>query len=185
MQAEIKFDPSVNKFTLGGLVLPRVTEIIDSAGLVDKAWFTDEHRLRGQAVHTAVLYDIQNDLDKSSIHESIAGYLRGWFLFKSETNFKPIVDLCEKRHWHPLYKYTGMVDLFGPLNYYPAIIDIKTGNAPTACYQTAAYAEFPAYKGYMPKRYDLRLFPDGTYTLKWHRKQDDFLTFLSFLKNYR
>ena len=180
--SELIFDPSTHTYTLRGQRLLSVTQVIDAAGLIDKQWFTDEHRLRGTAVHEAVLYDVQSDLDKTQLHELIAGYVEGWFAFKRDSKFVPIKKLCEKPQFHPLYLYAGTADLFGMLNSYPALIDIKTGDSPTAGIQTSAYVEFPVFKAYTPKRFTLRLYKEGTYKLIQHTDKTDFPKFMECLK---
>jgi hypothetical protein len=58
--------------------LPSVTQILKSVGLIDTAFYTEEGRARGSAVHLACEYFDQGDLDEDSLDPQIAGYLQGY-----------------------------------------------------------------------------------------------------------
>jgi hypothetical protein len=181
MMNKLEFDNETHTYRLNGTVLKSVTTIIKDAGLIDDRWFTEFSRWRGSAVHEAVFYDIHNDLDPN-IHEQIKPYMEAWFKFKQDTKFQPFKHLCESRQYHPIYKYAGSPDLPGMLNGSPALIDIKTGDCPTAGLQTAAYAMFPKLMAYSFKRFSLRLRIDGTYRLNRHDKVSDKIDFLAALR---
>jgi hypothetical protein len=181
----LEFDVDSHTYRLGDEILPSVTTIIKNAGLIDSSWFTEASAWRGSAVHEAIFFDIHNDLDISSLHKIVAPYVDGWMKFKRDTKFIPIVRLCERRSFHPVYKYAGSPDLVGILNGSPVLIDIKTGECPTAGIQTAGYAMFTEIAAFNPKRFSLRLKPDATYKLKPHTDENDFLIFLDALKQSR
>ena len=182
---DLQFDAEKHIYTLNGRQLVSVTQSLVLGGLVDPTWFTDFGRDRGTAVHEAVLYDVQADLDRASVHPAIRGYVDGWFRFLIESRFKPIPKFCERRQFHPLHFYAGTLDLWGLLNARHVIIDVKTGDASTAGYQTAAYSKFPAFMAYNPDRYSLRLYPDGRYKLNKHDDPNDWLVFLNNLERIR
>lgn len=182
---ELTFDEAAHVYRLNGTPLISVTTVLKKAGIVVADFFTEEGRLRGTAVHKAVFYDIHADLHLDSLHPMIRPYVEGWLKFKRETHFRPIKALCEVRHHHPLYFYAGTPDVVGWLNGRPALIDVKTGDATTARFQTAAYREFPKILALQPDRFDLRLKPDGTYRLNRHPNHNDILQFWDALKKVR
>ena len=176
------FDKENHIYTLNGTKLFSVTQSLVQSGLIDTRWFTDEGRDRGKAVHEAIYLDLHNDLYVDGLHEIIRPYLDAWFKFKTEMRFKPILELCELKQFHPIYMYAGTPDSVGLLNGRHVLIDWKTGDASTAHLQTAAYKEFPRIKPYNPDRLSLRLYKTGKYKLIKHDDQDDFYNFLSNLK---
>lgn len=184
-QPQIEFDPVAHRYTLNGQELMSVTTILKEAGLIDDRWFTDESRARGTAVHEAVFYDIHSDLHVESLHKTIQPYVEAWFRFKRDCDFVPKTELCEARMYHPLHGYAGTPDLVGILNGRPVLIDIKTGDCPTARYQTAAYREFPRVRAISPDRFSLRLFPDGRFKLSDHKNPNDFHVFLEALQKVK
>ena len=186
MQTEqIKFDAPTHKYTVGNREVMSVTTILKEAGMIDTQWFTEESRLRGTAVHEAVFYDIHNDLHEDGMHDIIRPYVQAWFKFKNDTDFLPLSSMCEARMYHPIYEYAGTPDLIGRLNGRMVLIDIKTGDCPTARFQTAAYREFPKVRALSPARFSLRLFNDGKYKCLQHSDPNDFLVFLDALKKVR
>ena len=64
--------------------LLRVTEVIRLAGLIDTAWLMDEARDRGSAVHMAAHYLDENDLEWSSVPDSVILRLRQYQRWKDE-----------------------------------------------------------------------------------------------------
>lgn len=175
------FDEVNRIFTLRGKVLLSVTDILVLSGIVDPTFFTEISRIRGTAVHQAVFLDIFGDLHVPGLHPMVRPYIEAWFLFKARTRFRPILSLCEKRFYHPLYGYVGRPDLVGWLNGRPALIDIKSGGAGAAKYQLAAYREFPAIIGYQPDRFSLSLKADGSYRLDPYSNPNDWLVFYDAL----
>ena len=51
--------------------LPHVTDILRDAGLIDTTWFTQEARDRGTAVHAAIHYLLDGDLDRDTLDPAI------------------------------------------------------------------------------------------------------------------
>lgn len=178
---DFNFDEESHVYTLNGNRLPSVTEIISKAGLSDCRYFTELGRLRGTAVHTAILFDIFDDLYFDGLHDIVKPYVKGWLRFKKDTGFIPDLRLSEKPQYHPLYLYAGKPDTAGLMNGRYILPDIKTGDSSTARFQTAAYAEFPEIKQFLPDRFDLRLYPNGSYKLNAHLNENDWPVFLNAL----
>ena len=178
----LTFDEENHVYRWNDAVVPSVTQILKHGGIIDDRWYTDDARDRGVAVHKAADLHIRNNLDEGSIHPIVRPYFDGLLKFMKDTRFKPMLQFCEVRQFHPIYIYAGTPDFFGILNGRPALIDVKTGDArQSARYQTAAYANFPMLKAYSPDRFDLRLYNDGRYKLNPHPDAQDFNVFLSCL----
>ena len=109
----LTFDKALHQYRLDGRLLPYVSEIMQTTGY-DPYFGNNEDAMElGRNVHeTTALYDC-GDLDESSLHPVLAGYLEGWKRFKTE--------------WVPTLRRT-------------TICDIKTNSVPwTAGIQMAFY----------------------------------------------
>jgi hypothetical protein len=163
--------------------LPRVTEILKSAGLINGDWFTDESRDRGTFIHQATVIDEQGDLDESfEPTRQYMGYIMAWRKFLAEHKCR--WTHIEQRMEHPAFRYSGIPDREGTVDDKPTIVDIKSGSAAKwHKLQGAAYcAFFP--KPHLYQRLVVRLQDDGTYHLEWfgpHTYQADLGVFLSAL----
>lgn len=184
----VEFDAASHIYKVDGRRVINVTTALSLGGFPPSAYYTDEGRIRGEAVHDAVFLDIDNDLHigPEGLHPLIRGYVEGWFKFRREARFKPIRDLCEVPMYNRDYGYVGKPDVVCFLNGRPAVIDIKTGMSSTARYQIAGYAQFPrvlAEFGFKePRRFDLRLTPTGDYRLTPHTDPNDLLVFINCLR---
>lgn len=141
-QAALHFDEATHTYTLGGRVLPSVTQVLDT---IDSEWkeFVDpvaleEAKIRGRHVHRLVELDVRDELDEDSVAPAYQGHLRHWRAFMAETRFKPI--LAEQRVHHADLGYAGTLDLLGMIGSDFWLVDVKTGTIPrTVGLQTAAY----------------------------------------------
>lgn len=160
------FDAELHLYTVDGVVLPSVTQILEAAGVVDYSYLPPATRRmalgRGSAVHQATQFDDEGDLDESCMDEELAPYLAAWRRFRAETGFAP--DLIEYRSHHPKYGYAGTLDRRGSFaTGARAIVDLKTNSSEGwVRLQLAAYAAFfedpRAYR-----RVCVELRKDGTY----------------------
>lgn len=176
-----RFNAEDHSYFLGDRRLFSVTQALVKSGYIDTQWFNEFAAFRGTAVHHGINLDINNQLDRNSIHDLIDPYMQAWFAFKRDAMIRFYPDLCEKPMYHPAYYYAGTPDIFCKINGGYAIVDIKTGEAPWADLQTAAYAHMPVFMPYDIKRFSLRLRPDGQYRLKRHSSIHDFPKFLQAL----
>lgn len=161
----IQFDEVTHRYTKNGIVIPSVTQILSSAGLIDDDWYTEESRQRGKAVHIACHYFDENDLDWNSVSPQYLPYVQAHQKFCKDTSIQ--WTLIEHRIYNPVYNYCGILDREAILNGEPAIIDLKTGLVNKwVALQTAAYeAGLPPLVNKSRKRFALQLKSDGTYKL--------------------
>ena len=167
----LTFDHELHVYSLGERVLPSVTEILKGAGIVNDRWWTEAGRWRGSAVHAACWYDDQNDLNEATLDPSLRNYLDAYRKFKTETGFIP-TDI-ETPIYNDLLGYAGTPDRIGNL---PGgkfcLPDLKSGaSSKVTRYQTVAYAAcLPSPRKYV--RMEVRLKPDGKYTLQVYEPKD-------------
>lgn len=185
----LTFDPLPHEYRWIGEIVPGVTGILENVGIIDYGYLSNETRAmalaRGSAVHSACHFDDEGDLVENDAIEPIMGYVRGWRKFRKETQFTP--RLIEFRSYNPSHGFAGCLDREGdtPLWKLPAIVDIKTNEAPIwTAYQTAAYASFfPSPRAYM--RLAVELHKDGRYHVEPYYPQDWYEHFEVFISAQR
>ena len=182
-----EFDPVAHRYTLDGIVLPSVTQIL--RGLDDfahvPARVLEKARDRGTRVHSACSLDVLGTLDEATVDDEVAPYLAQFRRFPRESGFMPTLSEC--RVYDETLWYAGTLDLFGDLpGCIDVQIDIKSGAIPRSVGpQTAAYAN-GLYKraGLMTRRrYTLKL-EAGKYSLIPLDSTDDFGAFCRALKQF-
>lgn len=174
---KLAFDSEKHEYKLDDVIVPSVTQVLIRAGLIDTTWYTEEACERGKAVHKAIHYFDEGDLDISSIDKVIIPYLNAYTKFLDDSKF--VVQHTEENVYHMTYNYAGTYDKAGILTGKNVILDIKTGNIhPTTALQLAAYAYCFDYP---PDRYALQLKDNGTYKLIHYTDRGDIKTFLAAL----
>ena len=164
-------DEARHIYTLGRLILPSVTTILGELGLISD-FYTEEGRIRGQAVHMACQYLDEGVLDweslkatEDALSQPIGAYVKGWRRFCKDTGFKP--RLIEVPFYHPDHLYAGTPDRVGtfPGDKYETILDLKTGAVPKwTALQTAGYDEIvPRLDGRYRRRAAVQLTADGDF----------------------
>lgn len=161
----------------GGRIVPGVTSIIRSAGLMgDTSYFTDFARDRGTAVHLAIELLEQDDLDRSSLDDVTSPYVEAWERFKSEAGY--VSEKQELKIHNKTYNYAGTADQVGNIGKDTVLIDIKTGvYQKWWALQCAAYNEVTKCK----RRLSVELKNDGSYRMTEHTDKLDFQRFLACL----
>lgn len=180
---ELSFDQEKHEYRLDGLVLPGVTTVLQSVGMVDYSCVDRDvleyAQTRGTYVHKACeLYD-EGDLAEDKLSDGLKPYLEAWKRFRLESGFTP--THIEEYSYHKSYLYAGTADRVGKVNGKSAIVDIKPPmSKPWWQIQTAAYAMiwFPEH---VPFRIAVSLHPDGTYRAHRHTDPKDKHIFLSAL----
>jgi hypothetical protein len=165
--------------------LPRVTEILKSAGLIDVTWLTDEGRERGSFVHLACQYLDEGTLDEETVDPAIRGYLEAYKAWRQQWPI-PGWTWIECGHQDPMGLYRGTQDRI--LAQRPRLVlDIKTGcPVPATALQMAAYVNMLP-DPYSYQRLALHLKPDGTFVVKEYPRENyaaDLRVFMAAVQLY-
>jgi len=174
---EVTIDENHVYHTADGRVVPGVTGIIRSAGLMgDTSYYTEYSRERGTAVHSAIEMLEQNDLDEATVDPVIVPYIEAWKAFKKETGYKS--ETQEQIVYNPTYQFAGTLDQTGFIGKHTCILDIKTGaHQRWWALQTWAYNSVAKRQ----KRLSVELKPDGKYRMTEHTDKRDLQRFLACL----
>jgi len=173
MKPEITLNEN-HRYQVNGREVDGVTDIIKSAGLMDVGWSSDWHMARGKAVHKAIEYYEQGDLDESRLDPAILPYLAGWKLFRAETGYES--QEHERMIYHPVYQFCGTLDQIGIMDGQTCLVDIKTGvYQPWWALQTAAYNSIAKCR----RRLSVQLTDEGKYKVTEHSNKLDFQRFLA------
>ena len=186
----LKFDAARHCYTLAGVVIPSVTQVLKAInvydGIPDSVLKTKAEL--GTNLHRACELLDQDDLDDESEEgraalAPIAGYLAGYGKFKAER--RPVVIENETRLFHPVHRYAGTIDRRYQIDGEVWDVDLKSTVTitPVVGLQTAAYTEMFKANGHKDRarRGALQLFPDGKYKLHEFTDPADFSVFLSLL----
>ena len=194
-QAELdalQFRASDHKYTLRGVVVPSVTQALDS--LNPNGWWPsdklEEARLRGTLVHKLTeIADQGGDWYEDAVETQLVDYIHAWEAFKQD--FKVTILESEQRVYHTKYRYSGTFDriLKISLTSSPYVVDIKTGEEHSQyAIQLAAYVkaatEMQQSRYHLEHRAVVQLNNDATYKFIEYPTKDlnqDFEVFLAAL----
>ena len=193
MSDALTFDPGKHEYRVGGKVLPSVTEIIRSAGLVDFSKVPPETlrmaQERGKAVHAAChLYD-HGTLDYASLDPVIWPYLEAWDKFVRQADVT--IHMTEHSVHSTRHGYAGTFDRLALIAGKPAMIDIKTSEiiSQATGVQIIAYVNAAEESGCglgLPakkyKRFAVHLYDNGKYELEPYTSEQDWPVFLAALQ---
>ena len=179
----IKFDEATHTYTVDGVRLVSVTQVIADAGLYGDAtaFFTEYSRNRGTNIHKIIQWHLSKELDESTVGPVERPYFDAWLKFEAEADY--VSDACEKAMASVPYRFAGTVDHVGHLNGHPSLIDTKTGaTMPATSLQLAGYEVLIKSPGI--KRFSLQLMNTGKYKLTEFKNRSDRGVFLSALSLY-
>ena len=172
------YTDSDHTYRLDGVILPSVTQTLETAGIIapynGDPWYGD----RGTAVHAATWLDDQGILDETTVDPQIVGFVEAWRTYRRESGFTPIGG--ETPLHHPLHRYSGTPDRWDA----HLLTDLKTGRpASWHILQRAAYRELLKQAGVKIKRdCCVYLSGDGRYTVSSESSTpQDLSVFLSAL----
>jgi hypothetical protein len=187
----LEFDEETHTYTLDGVKIPSVTQVIQANGLSDFSKVNPkalEYAIAlGKAVHYAAHLDDAGELDESTVDPEVTARLVQWRKFRAtlEIGTGDIIHSEGK-----LYSKMGFAGTPDRVIIYPKhalIVDIKTGVKTCAAHvQTAGYA-IQVTENYGVKkinRIGVYLKADG-YTVEEHRNQLDDAVFKSCLNLYK
>ena len=171
---------------------PRVTEILQTVGLIDMSKINPAVLIAAQkfgiAVHRACELWDKNNLNVEKLSPEIVPYLNSWKKYLEQNNIKYSLEEVEKRLYSTKLMFTGKPDRFCFVGNTLHITDIKVSNViyPATSIQLAAYEilileNFPK-KCYV-KRKSVLLSQDG-YKIVEHKNPADKTIFLSALNIY-
>ena len=178
MSAVLQFDPAEHRYSVDGREIPSVTTILKDAGMVDYSFCTEFARERGSMAHKAIHFDMENDLDETSLNPMLVGYVQA---ARAVVRDLRLTTLAVERRLHsPLMDVAGTLDYLGEADGKIHLIDWKTGDPPPAvALQLAAYADLLHEDDgtRVARRIAARLRQDGTYTLVHYTDRHDIAKF--------
>lgn len=190
MPDKLIFDPEKHAYTRNGQVVPSVTGILKSAGLIE---FPGVSRRDldiacdfGKKVHMACELHDNNTLDPESIDPQIMPFLEAWKSFVRGLDVK--FTGIEQRVYSAKYSYAGTVDRIGYDSKNMLLLDIKTcpvhlSHAPqTAAYLQACMEMDLTTRGC--RRMTVHLQP-YTYSVRIHDSKADSSVFLHALQIWK
>lgn len=188
MNQQLHFDEATHTYTVKGIHVPSVTEILAGVGVIDfdavPEWCRERGLERGSYVHLATQFFDEGDLDWNTVDPDLRGYVHAYIAFRQDTGFEP--HLIEHQGYNPVLRYAGTLDRAGIMNQRNILLDIKTGTTPKwVCWQTAGYQNMGIQTLRYVERYALELREDGHYRLSEAMfNTQDFRDFVSFIGTY-
>ena len=107
----LKFDEKTHEYFLDDTNLPSVTKIIESAGLIDSYWFTEEAQTRGKYIHEACAMLVEGKLNWGSVDPLIVNYVKAFEAFLHDIKGSLKIKECEKWKYSKGFMYAGTPDL--------------------------------------------------------------------------
>lgn len=179
--AKIEFDEAKHLYTVDGVKMPSVTEILNPLTAKHYGEISKEvlrmAAERGTAVHEQCeILDYGFDIDEDFPAEWM-GYANAYIAFLND--YRPKWTGIEEMVYCEADGYCGRVDRYGKILGQTAVLDIKTTSAPTKANYMAGACQTVAY-GYALKNVEkgflLYLKKDGGYRLvdcgEWSKKHD-------------
>jgi hypothetical protein len=182
--ATLHFDAQSHRYTLDGVELPSVTQILsplNSAFRYASPAALDAARALGTAVHRACELDDAGVLDERSMADCLHGYVRAWRRFCADHQTHWL--MTETAVCNPQMGYAGTLDRYGFVDGDKTVVDLKTGAAlyPAVGPQLAAYAKAIPDASACTRRIAVLLRPTGHYDLQSFRSASDWAVFASLL----
>lgn len=163
MNPSLSFDEKTQLYRHNGIIVPRVTGMLEEFGLSEDYTKDPWYRERGKAVHEACGLWATGDLWHAGTSKYIMGYVQSLDAFCAKYGFK--IEHSELPLYSSIWRFAGRLDLKGKLDGRNTILDLKTGVIPpSADLQTAAYSILyrENFKENIERRLVLRLNPDGS-----------------------
>lgn len=156
--ADLIFDPATHTSTTpDGRNVPHVTSVLSATNLGADfeslaslgrrfADMLTDARARGTAVHADCHAFDDDDIVWETVDDRILPYVDAWRCFRQDHALTPLAHGRERRTYHRLYHYTGILDGIFTCELRERkriLVDIKTGDPKDAAadLQTAAYME--------------------------------------------
>jgi hypothetical protein len=168
--------------------MPRVTEILRNAGLIDLSFVKKDILERaqkfGSAVHKATELDDLGILNTEILSGPLLPYLEGWRKFRKDFNLNFSRDEIEKHLVSTKWGFQGTPDRIARAD--NILVDIKTtsGVYPSTAIQCAAYVLLAEEGGIKIKKQFCVQLKEGTYSVTPYNDPSDKSVFLSALNLY-
>lgn len=108
MHDPVIFNEADHSYDYNGRKLPSVTEILAAEGFINKSFYDERSRQRGEYVHLATELDDLGQLDESTVDGTIRPYLEAWRAFKCDIGLR--VVSVELSLANATYGYAGTID---------------------------------------------------------------------------
>lgn len=159
----------------GQIAGPSITQMLALCGVTDYSFLTEEHTLKGRAVHRGIELLELGRLRWDTVDDVVKPYIDGYQNFKAHTGFVPFKRFIEWAFYHPFLRYPGQIDIFGTIGDQLILPDFKSGTLEwwvglqtwlqeqgiRACGTEALTAEGVSLEGQKIKRFALQLKPNG------------------------
>ncbi len=185
-----EFDEESHTYTLDGLVIPSVTQLLKPIGTDFSEippMVLEAKRELGVAVHAATELDDLDELDDLETDPRVMGYVRAWRRFKADTGAE--VLMTEQRLYSSALRFAGTLD--GVVRVRSGevyLVDRKTSVAMPWSYgvQLAGYQLLLDESAFSTRleRKGVRLSADGTYKLVPYNNPNDEPCFRALLAIY-
>lgn len=158
----LTFEESTHTYRFNGQIVPSVTQVLTSVGMIDPTYFTEESRIRGTAIHLACELDDLGVLDESTVDERIMPCLHGWRKARASKAVGEIIGI-EERLYSPPHRCAGTMDRRTRIGNRVHAMELKTGDGPWQEWwkiQLAGYVLLDGAK--MANRAVTRLYLNGS-----------------------
>lgn len=179
IQRMLEFNSETHTYTFNGRVVPSVTQVLKSAGLIDTTFYKNDAAERGTYIHAVLEAIDKNPMKTVEYTPEVNGYVEAWEKFKAQTSLK--FKAIEDKVFSKKFYCAGTIDRICELEGRLTIIDIKTG-IPQQWHsiQTAGY-ELLTDSFRRIHRSCVYLNNNGSYKLDYHGWDSDEDTFLHAL----
>jgi len=174
MTDELQFDAATHTYTLRGVRVVSVTQVLKAEGLTGQ-YFNQDAARRGTMVHHATV-QMDSWLGTEGFPEEYEGYLSAYSAFMA--GFYGLWTGIEQRLYSESLNVCGTADRVSENE----VWDIKTGaETPADQLQLAGYASMLSGSR---ARFNLYLRADGTYEIKERKDPKDFIVFKNAVYNH-
>jgi len=184
-------DKEKHIYTYDGVVVPGVTDVLQSVGIVDYSGVDAEILAAagdlGTNSHRACELSDKKTLDTDSLDRALIPYLNAWQAFLKEYGIKIEKKFIEKSFYSKHYGFAGTLDR--AISYRELLIDIKS----SAVLYKAIGPQLGGYKVLYEEntglkirhRWGVLLKPDSSYKVEEYKDSLDEQVFLSSLQVHK
>lgn len=182
MEHNLTFEPEDHRYFLDGEEVPSVTKILVLAGLTNHFNQDEEAALRGRYVHAATALLDDDNLDWTTLDETLLPYVLAYQKFTQQ--YQHLIVNKELLVYSTTYRFAGTLDRVIAANGGFELYDIATGgldaskSLQTAAYQIC-YEEMASVK--ITGRFGLQLKDNGKFSVVSYTDRLDRGVFLSGL----